>query len=371
MKGPFITSLVTPGSKKVKWTYRSDSTPYLHPLPYKTYEVRKIRADEIASGFTFDPFDRNPGNSRGKAFNAAYAKFVSRLKPDASQLGASLAERAQSANMASKRLSQLWEFTRAVIRRDPRRALKALGLHSLPKRKRFRRVWDKYHANKGRENVEDASDLWLELHFGWVPLIQDLHNAVKTLKDGVPRPIVIGTGSSPYNVRAVVDEAHYKHFIHTSVRCRIEAKVRIANSDVWMLNQQGLINPASVAWEIVPFSFVVDWFFNVGSVLSSLTDLAGLSVIDPQVTYHVTTYEERRTIDTTKKSPDVVVAFHGRSFERELGIGKPRLRFNGFSPFSVPRLGTALALVVQQLKKVGRPAPPEQLKNWNDYAQYG
>lgn len=371
MKGPFIKSLDTYKSRKVRWIYRSDSKPYLHPLPYKAYEVRSVGADAPASDFSFDPFDRSPGDSRGLAFNAAYAKFISRLKPDASQLGASFAERAQSVDMAGKRLSQLWEFTRAVVRRDPRRAMRALGLHSLPQRKRFRRVWDKHHAVKGRENVEDASDLWLELHFGWVPLIQDLHNAVKTLKDGVPQPVVTGTGSSPYNVRTVTDTPTYKRYIHTSVRCRIEAKVRIANSDVWMLNQQGLINPASVVWEVIPFSFVVDWFFNVGSVLSSLTDLAGLSLIDPQVSYHVTTYEERRYIDPAKTSPDVVIAFRCRSFERELGIGTPSLRFNGFAPFSVPRLGTALALVVQQLKKVGRPAPPEQLKNWNDYAQYG
>jgi hypothetical protein len=44
------------------------------------------------------------------------------------------------------------------------------------------------------------------------------------------------------------------------------------------LQQLGLTNPALVAWELVPFSFVFDWFIQVGDWLTGLTALQGVTV---------------------------------------------------------------------------------------------
>lgn len=41
----------------------------------------------------------------------------------------------------------------------------------------------------------------------------------------------------------------------------------------------GLTNPASVAWELVPFSFVVDWFAPVGDWLNALDATLGYSFL--------------------------------------------------------------------------------------------
>ena len=43
-------------------------------------------------------------------------------------------------------------------------------------------------------------------------------------------------------------------------------------------NQLGLVNPASVAWELIPFSFLVDWFLPVGKFLESYTDTVGMQL---------------------------------------------------------------------------------------------
>jgi hypothetical protein len=37
----------------------------------------------------------------------------------------------------------------------------------------------------------------------------------------------------------------------------------------------GITNPLLVAWELVPFSFVVDWFLPIGNYLESLDSLLG------------------------------------------------------------------------------------------------
>jgi hypothetical protein len=47
----------------------------------------------------------------------------------------------------------------------------------------------------------------------------------------------------------------------------IGVKIQIPESD---LARWTSLNPVSIAWELVPFSFVVDWVFNVGGYLNNL-----------------------------------------------------------------------------------------------------
>lgn len=49
--------------------------------------------------------------------------------------------------------------------------------------------------------------------------------------------------------------------------------------------QYGIANPALVLWEMVPFSFAVDWFLDIGGYLESLGALNGLVIDDYWRTY--------------------------------------------------------------------------------------
>jgi hypothetical protein len=51
---------------------------------------------------------------------------------------------------------------------------------------------------------------------------------------------------------------------------------RLSNPSLAQLNGTGLLNPALLYWELMPYSFVVDWFIPVGDVLASLTAGLGL-----------------------------------------------------------------------------------------------
>lgn len=46
------------------------------------------------------------------------------------------------------------------------------------------------------------------------------------------------------------------------------------------LNQLGLTNPVEVVWELVPYSFVVDWFLDVGGWVSSLSAAVGVTFVE-------------------------------------------------------------------------------------------
>ena len=64
------------------------------------------------------------------------------------------------------------------------------------------------------------------------------------------------------------------------MNCHLWARLDPEWQGARAFNQLGLLNPVSLAWELVPWSFVVDWVLPIGSVLSALSAPAGLIFID-------------------------------------------------------------------------------------------
>jgi len=67
------------------------------------------------------------------------------------------------------------------------------------------------------------------------------------------------------------DPDHQCHVTWTaSDRCHIKVRMKPPETFVQVLANLTSLNPASIAWELTPFSFVVDWFFDVGGYLRAL-----------------------------------------------------------------------------------------------------
>jgi len=64
-----------------------------------------------------------------------------------------------------------------------------------------------------------------------------------------------------------------------------------------LINAFGLDNPLAIAWEVVPFSFVVDWFLPINRYLKNISALNGLELIHATVfkrsvsSYSLRTYQ--------------------------------------------------------------------------------
>lgn len=209
--------------------------------------------------------------------NRAYEKFINELHASAS-LGAAVAEAASSYSMIATRASQLWKFTRDVRRGDLDSAARTLNLSAVPKRASKKKAW---------------SGNWLEFNLGWSPMIGDIGNAIDVLQNdfGYENPRArVGEvqktyhlspptqGSNPAAVYPGFNTWHtYRYWLgRRSVACG--ARVAVANPNLLLANQLGFVNPAAVAWELVPMSFVVDWFVNIGDVLNSFSDFLGLTL---------------------------------------------------------------------------------------------
>jgi hypothetical protein len=130
----------------------------------------------------------------------------------------------------------------------------------------------------------------LEGEFGWVPLLADIHAGLVTACGEKAIPSTWVHASSRFTWDRYDDNgagSNPRRLINRTCSGRITyaASVAIENPNLWLLNRLGLINPLTVAWDLVPWSFVVNMFVNVNQVLGSLSDTVGLSLGDCSQTY--------------------------------------------------------------------------------------
>lgn len=195
----------------------------------------------------------------------------------------------------------------------------------------------KYRHSK---NIGNA---WLSLHFGWSPFVDDIYAAVETLQRP-PRALKIsGQSRLVYPRSGKFDGDGNAIFSSATYSCRMGASQVIVNPVLAQMSALGLVNPATVAWEVVPYSFVVDWFSNVGQILNSYSDFVGIELLDPWTVHHLD-YNREYWYSWKKNSwrRDLLTY-------RTLGVTKPRLHLSAEWP-SATRAATAISLLVQHLK---------------------
>jgi hypothetical protein len=147
------------------------------------------------------------------------------------------------------------------------------------KRKALMGGWRQLSQNPSLEMAK----AWLSYKYGWKPFVQDIYNLVNfqihqfmemDFKARASRRLELPAGfntSYPnlqFPQHKGTSTLSYKG---TRVeRCEIGVTVEINNLDAFNLSRLTSLNPASIAWELLPLSFVVDWFWNIGGYLENL-----------------------------------------------------------------------------------------------------
>lgn len=90
-----------------------------------------------------------------------------------------------------------------------------------------------------------------------------------------------GTWTAEYKLHRL-----WKHQV--SVRSGVLTQLEALNS----LNVWGLSQPIESLWELVPFSFVIDWFINVGDTIASFTPDYGIKALASWYTVVDTKYQK-------------------------------------------------------------------------------
>lgn len=133
----------------------------------------------------------------------------------------------------------------------------------------------------------------------------------------------------------------------------VQAEVSISDPILYRTNQLGLVNPAAVAWELVPFSFLVDWFIGVGSWLNGLTDFVGLSLQKSFRTCYGKVEGTMYCFDTRYAVKHFHTAQYNATVVRRMpdSVPSPFLAWKSIRGLSNTRATTAIALVLSIFSK--------------------
>jgi len=187
-------------------------------------------------------------------------KLVEKVKGHDFNLGVNLAQMHQVSGMVDSNLRQI---TRAIL--SLKRGNFADAARSLGARPRTTRL-----------RTDDVSGRWLELQYGWLPFISDTFNAAKAFEaiSSGPRTNVIRVSHKKKSKYEGSTSPSY----HSGTFEKITRRSLIyeMSEELSVERQLGLLDPLSVAWEILPWSFVIDWFIPIGSYFDMLNQVPKL-----------------------------------------------------------------------------------------------
>jgi hypothetical protein len=129
-------------------------------------------------------------------------------------------------------------------------------------------------SNFRRLNLKEISDLWLEGRYGWRTLVYDIISFNDTLEN------LSSFNRSRYTERQGGRYSSSDFFenyssgsssgLHVQTDKLYEYDVSVRGSITADITVDAFqFNPIVTAWELVPFSFVVDWFISVGTAIQA------------------------------------------------------------------------------------------------------
>lgn len=207
--------------------------------------------------------------------NRVQTQLVEKSLNEKMNLAESLATLPQTLEMIGKLCFRVLNTYEALKRRNFTQALKSLGLPT--------------SGGRVRTLPKDSARAWLELQYGWLPLLSDIYEGAKLIESELKKPgfhfTVTRRGQTGLLVRKPPISSStwpLSWSIDTSGEAKVEAKMRcrIDNPNIALLSGLGLLNPLSLAWNLLPFSFVIDWFAPVGTMLKAFGAPLGLTFLN-------------------------------------------------------------------------------------------
>lgn len=161
--------------------------------------------------------------------------------------------------------------------------------------KRARRIRKRYP----KASVREFADEWMEHRYGWRILkydVEDIFGAFKRLRDGTGEwaryttfngggvtltesdysnsAANLATGCTGEIASLSGPFAHVRNVKH---RCTFEQRAGVGVE--LFLRDIAFIDPLVTVYEIIPYSFVADWFWNLGDAIAAFSPFAGTKVL--------------------------------------------------------------------------------------------
>lgn len=127
-----------------------------------------------------------------------------------------------------------------------------------------------------KKQVDVAADNWLELQYGFIPLYKDVKDAAQFMATTLN-----GTLEREYRVRYRKNETllYDGPFAFPDAECYTRKQMIFTLRSVNTALLGGIADPASLVWELLPFSFVFDWWLPIGDYLHAAGFLNSIETV--------------------------------------------------------------------------------------------
>jgi hypothetical protein len=139
----------------------------------------------------------------------------------------------------------------------------------------------------------DIPKSWLEVQYGWNPLMADLKSACSVMDErNKDRPATATVTATRHEVmsdqwfKTAGQNANvgWLNSVSGEHKCKVRLDCALDNPLLATFAQLGLIDPLVIAWERLPYSFVIDWFLPIGDYLNAWNATLGWSLRAGSVT---------------------------------------------------------------------------------------
>lgn len=285
---------------------------------------------------------RESANYLAKRYNLLFVLASAGMKP--TKMSMSRARRAWRLYWRAERLTTSNRFKRARKRGQPRQRVRDVYYES-----NVRRPTEVAMPNPTTRMFRDFATFWVAYKFALEPLYADLHAAYVQQQARISLDSFITVARSSTRqafVRNDVYSGRWTSNAEATLRVNCVLWHQVVNPRLLTAASMGLLNPASVAWELTSFSFLFDWLVPIGQMLEALNGAFGTKFLTGTVsTKHtcISDHALRGPDGWATHQPARIIRTQYR-YERTPLTSKPLPRLYVKSPFSTSHVATAAAL---------------------------
>lgn len=312
-----------------------------------TWQHQTMQSWESSPGFPYGAMDASnwPTPNWDADFvdwvsmkNRAIARFTSKSRKGTASLGVTLASYGQSRDMIVDRALKLRDFW-VETERDYRR------------RPTHRWRYDNY---------KQLASTVLEGFFGWAPLVLDIQASLATMTQPIPDGWLSGRAKEPilkvtkYTTGTGLNTVDQVRLMRGTAHCTLNGRVSITNPNLYLANRLGLLALPGVAWDLVPWSFVVNMFTNCAQLVGSVTDFLGIGTANMNFTQtSLVTVSDHWTYRNRYGYSHSETTHCKKSRAMESGVPAPSFKLRA-PQFNLGLGAIALSLAVQKIDSIDR-----------------
>ena len=209
---------------------------------------------------------------------------------------------------------------------------------------------------------------YLALQYGVKPLLADVYNSVQICHEAYSDTGSVHRAESSCSVtlpnKSVFVDANPGwgpriEYLATGRKVSVKGRIDYSVSGTGMLrslSELGITNPISLAWELLPWSYVVDWALPIGAFLQGLDYSLGLSFVKGSYTFRHTQNWRSRLVRTKGFMDGGYTATWSGGTGSGMGFYMHRNVLSGFplpplptlkDPFSPTHMAEGLSLLSQ------------------------